>query len=606
MRAAVQLRQKASSAVPPVTDDTRSSRSAESQRARTRGSGDTRRLPGVTSPDGGWYEPQDMGHRRDVAAEIDGMAGQLDEVDPRSAERLRDLAVSVGSEENRARWADADLRRAFNTERLSHLYATLHAGRFAATAIGHADRIRNVLVLVPILLTWFALAEASKAYDRYLARDPEKVREPFLLLWQRGFGGEASPLAPTFSMVAIVDAVIIAAIIGLTYYAHGRRETRDDQIDAVANGFQTDLDNVLAEASVILAEDRSSRPALLANSVERLAERFDHSSQELLTRLRIEHDRLEQIADRREKEFADFGVFASGMRAGAEETHRTLVDLRQVSHGLHSALEDLTSEVSVTTDQQRTLLSAVQNLERLTTNSLQSDQAVTRQIGNAATTLAEAADRSLAGAEAAAQAARVATEAVRGIADVASSLALSHERVESAMVAGSEANALLADAFRTGTGGVAASTKSLQEIGAGLSQLRDEMAVLAGQSTRQASALGQLLDEQGEIASGLAQVARDLSAVGIATTQRQREVNEDVTDLLTRLDGLTNLLARATAGAPTPNALAQAFSGALRAELTAQADLIADAIDSRSGQSGGAGDDAPRFRPSWPRDRRGT
>jgi hypothetical protein len=600
----VQLRQKASPGTPAAADPRNGGAGPRTERVRV---SDTRRLPSVPREGEDWYEAPHAAHRHELAEELDGMAEQLGEVDPRAAERLRDLAASIASEEGRARWSDVDLRRAFNTERLSQAYAIRHAGRFAASAIEQADRVRNVLVLVPILLTWFALAEASKAYDRYLEKQPEMVREPFLLLWQRGFGGEAAGFAPTFSMVAVVDAIIIGVIIALTFYAHGRREARDDQIDEVADRFQTDLDNVLAEASVVLAGDRGSRPAMLARSVERLAERFDRSSQELLTRLRVEHDRLEQLATRREKEFADFGVFASGMRAGAEETHRLLVDLRQVSTSLQSALEDLTSEVSVTTDQQRSLLSAVQNLERLTSTSLQSDQAVTRQIGSAATTLAEAADRSLAGAEAAAQAARVATEAVRGIADVASTLAVSQGRVENAMAAEAEANTRLADALRSGTGGVAASTKSLQEIGTGLAHLRDELGQIATQSAHQANALGQLLSDQGEIASGLSQVARDLSAVGIATAQRQREVNEDVSVLLSRLDGLTTLLARATAVAPTPDALAQAFTGALRNELSAQADLIADAMDARGHGHNlpvAAGAPAPRSRGGWPRDRR--
>ena len=36
----------------------------------------------------------------------------------------------------------------------------------------------------------------------------------------------------------------------------------------------------------------------------RLVDRFEQNSQELLTRLRVEHDRLEQLASRREREFA--------------------------------------------------------------------------------------------------------------------------------------------------------------------------------------------------------------------------------------------------------------------------------------------------------------
>ncbi len=57
----------------------------------------------------------------------------------------------------------------------------------------------------------------------------------------------------------------------------------------------------------------------------------------------------------------------------------------------------------------------MQGLEQLTVANLQSDQALTRQIATAAEALVEAADKGIAGADAAAQASRVATDAVRGI-----------------------------------------------------------------------------------------------------------------------------------------------------------------------------------------------
>ena len=523
----------------------------------------------------------EQGKRYELAEELAGMAASLNEVDPRSAERLQDLAHAIETDEGRQRWADVDLRRAFHPERLAHAYAVRREGGYASSAITLADRFRQVLVLLPILLTWYALAEATRDYADYLTANPDQAGRSLLYLWQTGFGGNASPLAPSFSAVAITDAVIIGVIIALTFYAHGRKEARDEKIDLAANAFQADLDNTLAEASVLLAGDRGSRPAMLARSVERLAERFDRSSQELLTRLRVEHERVAQIAEGREREFADFAVFASGMRAGAEATQRLLVELRQVATSLQTALDDITSEVSVTTDQGRTLLSAVQSLERITTSGIQSDQAVTRQIGNAATTLAEAADKSLAGAEAAAQAGRVATEAVRGIAELAEGLAQGQARVEAAVAGEAEANGRLADALRGSTGGVAASTRTLQEIGAGLAGLRDELGRIANQSAQQASSLHALLGEQESIASGLSRVAQDLSAVGIATAQRQREVNEDVSALVHRLDNLTDLLSRATAAAPTGDVLQRAFTSALRNELSTQADQIAGALGAR-------------------------
>ncbi len=545
----------------------------------------------------GDHARDDLMSRGELTGLLDGMAASLAEVDPRSSTRLRDLGHSIDTEPGRMRWGDVDLRRAFNTERLAHSYAVRREGGYAPKSIESADRVRNVLVLVPILLFWAALAEAALAYRRLLESQPNMVDRPFLLLWQQGFGGEASAFAPSFSTVALIDAVIILVILVLTFYGHGRREKQEDLIDATAATFQTDLDNVLAEASVALATDRASRPALLANSVERLADRFDQGSHQLLSRLQVEHDRLETMASRREKEFEDFGVFASGMRAGAEQTHQLLVDLRQVSSGLQTALEDLASEVGMAGEQQRTLLTAVGSLERLTSSAIQSDQSVSRGLTNAANNLAEAADKALTGAETAAQAGRIAAEAVRGIAELTTTLALSQAKVENAVANEAEANARLADALRGGTSGIAASTNSLNEIGAGLALLRGEFGRIANQTTEQSTVLSSLLEEQTNVATGLSQVARDLGAVGIATAQRQREVNDDLAVLLNRLDGVTNLLARAIAATPTTETIQKAFTTALRNELSGQVDMIADTLSERVGAGANAADN----RGMWPR-----
>ena len=235
--------------------------------------GPGRRSPLAAVP-GDPSEIQRLATSQDVA----GMAEQLRGVDPRAADRLDDLSAALASSDASASWADVDLRRAFNTERLAYARAVEAIGGPASRAIGVADRVRNVLVLVPILLTWFALAEASRAYASYITANPDEVRKPFLLLWESGFGGHVGPFAPSFSKVALLDAILIAIIIALTLYAHGRREDRDDEVAASATAFQTDLDNVLADASVRLALDRGARPALLANSVERLAERAREES----------------------------------------------------------------------------------------------------------------------------------------------------------------------------------------------------------------------------------------------------------------------------------------------------------------------------------------
>jgi hypothetical protein len=521
---------------------------------------------------------------RDLADDINGLAASLEEIDTRSTERLRDLASSLSTEEGRLRWADVDLRRAFNSEYLAHFYAVRREGGYAPTTVAVADRIRNVLVLLPIALTWFALYESTKAYREYIDAHPDEISQPFLLLWQRGFDGNSGFFATSFSTLAIIDAMIIGVIIALTFYSHGRRERREESIERTAQKFQADVDNILAEATVALAPDRAGRPAMLARSVERLAERFEHNSQELIARLRAEHDRLVSIASRREKEFADFGLFASGMRAGAEETHRLLIELRQVSTALQHALEDMTSEVGVTGDQNKSLLSAVTALERMVATGIQSDHGVTRRLAEASEVLAEAAERSLAGAEAAAQAGRVATEAVRGIAEIGASLASGQNRVEHAIANESEANTRLAEALRSSVTGVSSTTRTLAEIQASLVGIRDEFRDIARSNQEHASSLSRMLTEQTTISSGIAKIARDIGTTGASNQQQQQDMNEELSSLIKRLDNIT------PTPAPQPGTggfeTVQTNEG-VRRVLTNAPDFLSDPAESPGGRDRG-------------------
>src|SRR5688572_158868 len=112
------------------------------------------------------------GEREQLADHLEEMAGTLATADGRAADRMRGLARAVATDEGRQRWAEVDLRRVFNTERLAYALALEREGGYAHSTIAGADRLRNILVLVPILLTWFALAEAARAYYWYLALNP--------------------------------------------------------------------------------------------------------------------------------------------------------------------------------------------------------------------------------------------------------------------------------------------------------------------------------------------------------------------------------------------------------------------------------------------------
>lgn len=504
-----------------------------------------------------------------LASDLRGLAAAIEPIDASSAERLERLANALLDPRESDLWIDVDLRRAFHTERLAYTYAVYHEGGEAPPLVDTMDKIRNVMVILPIMITWFALAQAVRDYADYVNTNPAALSKPFLLLWQDGFGGNASWLSPRFSTVALLDAFLMFVIVTITFFAHGRREEREELIANTARDFQAHLDNALGEATVRFAMARAIRPNAIAESINHVAVRFDSTSQELLTRLRVEHDRLDAIAAKREREFDDFAVFASGMRNGAEESHRMLIELRQVASSLQTAVEDLTSEVGLAGEQQRALLGVTAGLERIVGQSTQSDSALVRQLAEAARGLTETTDRAVAGADSSAKAGQVAAEAVRHIADVAAALGDGQVRIEHAIAAESEANALLADSLRGSASGITNATRAMGEIANMLMHLRDELARMTEMSGQQAGALQRVLVDQGSMAGNMQQIARDLSAAGGQTAQRQREITDEAAALIQRIDTLTSVLQRAAAGLPTPDMVQDAVGQAVRRELGA-------------------------------------
>ncbi|MCO5217625.1 MAG: hypothetical protein M9909_02120 [Thermomicrobiales bacterium] len=489
----------------------------------------------------------------EIARQISDIASLLEGVDQRSADRLDELANAVTSTNGRQRWSDVDLRRAFNTDRLAHAYAVKHEGGYAPKSIEVADKLRNVLVLVPILLTWWALGSAVSNYASYMKANPESGT-PFLVLWEQGFDGRAAWFAPSLSHVAFVDAILIGVIIIITFYTHGRREEQEDNIADTASLFQAEMDNALAEASVLLATDRSSRPVRLADAVERMADSFEESSGALLNQLQVEHDRMELMASRREREVTDFGSFATSMRAGAEEMQRVLASLRDVARGLDASIADMATDMAKSAEQQRSLLLAVNNLERLTSSAIQNDQAATRQIGQTAARLSETAEKTISGAENASQAGRLAMDAINSVADLARQITDSQSRIESVLTAQNSASARLTDSLGTADSHTSQTARQLTEIGAGLAAIQRDFAAVGQQNTQQLQALTSVLQQQTESGQSLSSLVREISGVSMDSVQRQREVNDQLAHLVKRLDSLANSLNHLTVQSPRDEA----------------------------------------------------
>jgi hypothetical protein len=79
----------------------------------------------------------------------------------------------------------------------------------------YATMARNVLVFVPVALTWSAVSHATTAFAKYATQNESAVVN-FLEFWQNGYGVLAKEW--TIGFIAFLDFALIAAVIVLTLF----------------------------------------------------------------------------------------------------------------------------------------------------------------------------------------------------------------------------------------------------------------------------------------------------------------------------------------------------------------------------------------------------
>jgi hypothetical protein len=149
---------------------------------------------------------------------------------------------------------------------------------------------RDLLVFLPVLVTWWQLRAALQAYNKTVAQAERQhtTAVSFLLGWQRGFDHEVWPLSTS----ALIVAVIITLIIVSTLAAH----VWHARIDA-ANSRAREREHVadlLAQGTLLLAQVRRPAGTFTRADIERMVQGFYENSGQLSAALR---ESGQQISD---------------------------------------------------------------------------------------------------------------------------------------------------------------------------------------------------------------------------------------------------------------------------------------------------------------------
>jgi D-ribose pyranose/furanose isomerase RbsD len=129
---------------------------------------------------------------------------------------------------------------------------------------------RNVIIFLPVALTWAAVGEATRAFNEFIQKNAGTPAN-FLQFWQDGYG----VLDHFWSIgnVATIDFVIVALVISLTaVVAVMHNQSQAEQV-ALANGFYNSRRALAIEIEQFLLPYRS--PSWAATELQSLTVSLD-------------------------------------------------------------------------------------------------------------------------------------------------------------------------------------------------------------------------------------------------------------------------------------------------------------------------------------------
>ena len=239
------------------------------------------------------------------------LESEIRPADPQTADRLRALHAVLVGEAEPGGWLTVS---PFDVVDVDVVVARVTGAGHADGRIAKAEVARNVLILVPIVLTWLGLFYAAFGYQAAIKADPTLVEQPFLVLWAQDFMGLVPPPVSYLSflslwVVAGIDVCIIVAVIVLTWWIQAEVSVAQADKERVGRALEARLRNTLGGAALELA-GRGTLPSLV--------DTFRTTSSALAAELRAERTRLGRIGAESERLAADMRAIVRDLRTGSE------------------------------------------------------------------------------------------------------------------------------------------------------------------------------------------------------------------------------------------------------------------------------------------------
>lgn len=168
------------------------------------------------------------------------------------------------------------------------------AGRFAETL----NAIRNAAIIVPIAITWAALAWAAWGYFTDISdpRHAGDVRLPFLVLWQQGFNLHV----PTLTDVGIIDCAVLTGLLVLTILSQmveRRARQTSRRLTSELNKITSDLVSISAQRRAAPTVGENASVQEVANAMQAVIDQALEESRTITQHAAMNIDQIKQSAE---------------------------------------------------------------------------------------------------------------------------------------------------------------------------------------------------------------------------------------------------------------------------------------------------------------------
>jgi hypothetical protein len=320
----------------------------------------------------------------DTQGKLATVANKIHRVNPSAANRLLRLREAVGHAPNSMAdaWAMTDIHQMIDARVIAE---QMRAKDIPPWWMRGLEWARNLLIFLPLVLTWFGISGAVSGYSAYISSilnnphaDKTLIQQPFLYLWQQGFNGYLPKTfilgQLTLSRLAFYDFLLLFALFALTAVVNGRLHLRFASQEQKAELIQEELTDALTDAALCLP--RKPGQQQIGNARDVL-------------------EQMEQERQMREQELTALKTMIDSMTTSSQNMLNGGMHIQNATDQLRQTLQNLTGPVQqIVADQQQILGemrqisgqqgAAVQNLQQLVADQQQWGAAMQRAAGEIA------------------------------------------------------------------------------------------------------------------------------------------------------------------------------------------------------------------------------